>query len=48
MGMPSRPATKSALALGSAALTVGRRALAPYSCPKSRHDFTQPQLRVPG
>ena len=39
-----REMTKSPLALAREALTVGRRALPRYSCPRSRHDFTQPQL----
>jgi len=39
-----RAMTKSALALAREALAVGRQALAPYSRPKSRHDFTQAQL----
>jgi hypothetical protein len=36
--------TKSAVALAREALVVGRLALPPYSCPTSRHDYTQPQL----
>jgi hypothetical protein len=36
--------TKSAVALAREALAVGRRALPRYSCPRSRHDYTQPQL----
>jgi hypothetical protein len=39
-----RAMTRSAVALAREALTVGRRALPAYSCPRSRHDFTQPQL----
>ena len=39
-----REMTKSPLALAREALTVGRLALPPYSCARSRHDFTQPQL----
>lgn len=39
-----REMTKSAVALAREALAVGQRALAPYSCPKARHDYTQPQL----
>ena len=41
---PTRQATKSPLALAATALKVARRALPVYSCPRSRHDFTQPQL----
>jgi hypothetical protein len=36
--------TKSAVRVAREALTVGQMALPPYSCPKSRHDYTQPQL----
>ena len=36
--------TRSPLALASEALAVGRKALAPYSARRSRHDFTQAQL----
>lgn len=39
-----RAMTTSTLALAREALAVGRRALDKYSCPKSKHDFTQPQL----
>ncbi|GLC28588.1 hypothetical protein rosag_51010 [Roseisolibacter agri] len=39
-----RAMTKSAVALATEALTIGRMALPPYSCPTSRHDYTQPQL----
>ena len=39
-----REMTKSPLALAREALTVGRLALPAYSCARSRHDFTQPQL----
>jgi len=39
-----RKTTKSALALAETALDVAERAIKPYSCSKSRHDFTQPQL----
>jgi hypothetical protein len=39
-----RAMTKSTLALAREALAVGRQALPTYSCPKSKHDFTQPQL----
>ncbi len=39
-----RAMTKSAVALAREALAVGQRALPPYSCARSRHDFTQPQL----
>jgi hypothetical protein len=38
------PMTKSPVQLAYAALTYAEQALAPYSCPKSRHDFTQAQL----
>lgn len=36
--------TKSAVALAREAFLVGQRALPRYSHPRSRHDFTQPQL----
>ena len=36
--------TKDPLALARVALAVGEKAFAPYSCPKSPHKFTQPQL----
>lgn len=36
--------TKDPLALARVALEVGEGAFAPYSCPKSPHKFTQPQL----
>src|SRR5437867_341989 len=39
-----RSMTKSAVRLAREALAVGRAALPPYSGPRSRHDFTQPQL----
>lgn len=39
-----RAMTKSAVALAREALGVGQRALPKYSHPRSRHDFTQPQL----
>ncbi len=39
-----RTMTKSAVALAREALAVGRRALPRYSCPRSRRDYTQPQL----
>lgn len=42
--MPTRCTTKSPLALAQVALSIARRALPAFSCPKSRHDFTQPQL----
>ena len=44
--MVSVPATmtKSAVRLAREALAVGQRALPRYGHPKSRHDFTQPQL----
>jgi hypothetical protein len=41
---PSRCTTKSNLALAGMALEIAQRSLAPYSCLKSRHDFTQAQL----
>src|SRR5688572_11382029 len=39
-----REMTKSAVALATEALVIGRLALPPYSCRTSRHDYTQPQL----
>ena len=39
-----RTMTKSPLALAREALVVAQDALAPYSSPRSRHDFTQAQL----
>lgn len=36
--------TKSVLALARAALRVAQGSYAPYSCPKSPHKFSQPQL----
>lgn len=36
--------TKSQIALARVALAAGTQALAPYSCPKSPHKYTQPQL----
>lgn len=39
-----RAMTKSAVALAREALVVGQHALSKYSHPRSRHDFTQPQL----
>lgn len=36
--------TKDPIALARVALEVGREALSDYSCPKSPHRFTQPQL----
>ena len=36
--------TKDPLALARAALEVGEMAFKPYSCPKSPHKYTQPQL----
>jgi len=36
--------TKDPLALARVALQVGEKAFKPYSCPKSPHKFTQPQL----
>jgi len=39
-----RAMTKSAVRLAREAVAVGRAALPPYSGPRSRHDYTQPQL----
>lgn len=39
-----RAMTKSAVHLAREALAVGRAALPAYSGPRSRHDYTQPQL----
>lgn len=39
-----RTMTKSAIDLVKAALDTAKGSLAPYSCKKSRKDFTQPQL----
>jgi hypothetical protein len=39
-----RAMTKSAVRLAREALAVGRTALPAYSGPRSRHDYTQPQL----
>jgi hypothetical protein len=36
--------TKDPIALARVAMEVGREALPDYSCPKSPHKFTQPQL----
>ena len=36
--------TKNPIALARAAMDAGKQALPPYSCPKSPHKFTQPQL----
>ena len=36
--------TRSPLALANEALAVGRKAFAPFSARRSRHDFTQAQL----
>lgn len=44
MSKVSRPMTKSPLQLAQAALRVARSALATYSCKKSNHLYTQPQL----
>lgn len=44
MSAPTRSTTKSTLALVAVALEIARRGLSSYSCPKSRHDFTQAQL----
>jgi len=40
----TRSLTKSPLALAKTALSAAEKALPRYSCPKSRHDFTQHQL----
>lgn len=40
----ARLMTKSPLQLAQVALSCAQEALEPYSCPKSRHDFTQAQL----
>jgi hypothetical protein len=40
----TRPMTKSPLAVARAAIDAAADALPLYSCPKSRHDYTQPQL----
>jgi hypothetical protein len=39
-----RAMTKSAVTLAHEALLVGQRTFPRYSCRRSRHDFTQPQL----
>ncbi len=36
--------SKDPVALARVALEVGEKAFTPYSCPKSPHKFTQPQL----
>lgn len=36
--------TKDPIALARVALQAGKEALSDYSCPKSPHKFTQPQL----
>jgi len=36
--------TKSTLSFATTALSIAEDALPPYSCLKSRHDYTQPQL----
>jgi hypothetical protein len=38
------PMTKSPVQLARTALACAQEVLEPYSCPKSRHDFTQAQL----
>ena len=43
-GMPGRSMTKSPMALAQAALQAASAAMPAYSCPKSRHDYTQHQL----
>ena len=40
----TRSLTKSPLALAKTALATAEKALPAYSCPKSRHDFSQHQL----
>src|SRR2546423_8504284 len=40
----TRPMTKSPRRVAREALAVAREALPDYSCPTSRHDFTQAQL----
>lgn len=43
--MASHPSlSKSPLAVAKMALRIARAAIPAWSCPKSRHDFTQPQL----
>jgi len=42
--MSIRSMTKSPLALAQTALAAASEILPDYSCPKSRHDFTQHQL----
>lgn len=42
--MATRTMTKSAVRLAREARAVGRAALPAYSCPRSRRDYTQPQL----
>lgn len=40
----ARSMTKSPLAIAKLALKIGQNSLDAYSCPQSRHDFTQAQL----
>jgi hypothetical protein len=40
----SRPMTKSLRRVAREAYALAREALPPYTCPTSRHDFTQAQL----
>src|SRR6516165_5197101 len=40
----TRPMTKSPRRVAQEALAIAREALPAYSCPTSRHDFTQAQL----
>src|SRR4051794_41855315 len=44
MKTTTRPMTKSPRRVARAALAVAREALPAYSCPTSRHDYTQAQL----
>src|SRR5579862_461001 len=44
MSEASRFMTKSPIKLAQTALRAARSALAPYSCKKSNHLYTQPQL----
>jgi hypothetical protein len=44
LGLTVSRMTKSAVRFAREALAVGEHALPPYSSPKSRHDYTQPQL----
>lgn len=44
MASPSRPMTKSPLAVARVALSTARRVLPDYASRYSRHDFTQAQI----